>query len=454
MKKSLAFTCLLFLFLLSFAQTEDSVFIRKIADEILLNSKAYDNLYTLTKKIGGRLSGSPQMYKAEQWGLEILKQTGADKAWLQECMVPHWIRGGKDEATAIVAGQKKTLDVLALGNSLGSGPKGVKAQVIEIKNYEDLEAKKDQVKGKIVFYSYAFNPKFIHTFEAYSDAVIYRGAGASRAARYGALAVIIRSMSESTDNNPHTGAMRYNDSFPKIPAMAVGLKDADWLSNTLAKNKVEVSLKTYGKFLPDTIGHNVIAELTGSEFPDQYITIGGHLDSWDPAEGAHDDGTGIVQTIEILRTFKAMGYKPKHTIRFVLFANEENGLRGGTKYAEEAKKNNENHIFALESDDGGFTPRGFSFEGTAEQFAKLKSWTDLLRPYGGSEMIPNGGGADIGPLNRTFKTPLAGLNTDSQRYFDFHHTRNDVFENVNKRELELGTVNMAALIYLVDKYGF
>jgi len=214
-----------------------------------------------------------------------------------------------------------------------------------------------------------------------------------------------------------------------------------------------VSLKTDGHFLDSVKGNNVIGELTGSEFPNEIITIGGHLDSWDPAEGAHDDGAGVVQTIEILRTFTAIGYKPKHTIRFVLFANEENGLRGGTKYAQEAKDKNEKHIFALESDAGGFTPRGVSFGGSAEQLKKLQSWVSLLQPYGVYEINAGGGGADIGPLNRLLKTPVAEMSPDSQRYFDYHHARNDVFENVNKRELELGAVNMAALIYLIDKYG-
>ncbi len=444
-------------------QKEDSLMIRHIANEILLHGKAYDNLHDLTKKIGGRLTASPQFYKAEQWGLKTLQQSGADKSWLQECVIPHWIRGGKDIAEArfttastgrsnVIPG-KKSLDVIALGNSIGTGPKGVTANVIEVKSFDDLEAKKDEVKGKIVFYNYKFNPTFISTFGAYGDAVQYRGNGPSRAAKYGALAVIVRSMSESVDNNPHTGALSYDTTLPKIPAIAIGLKDADWLSSTIANKKLKVFLKTGGKFLPDTIGHNVIGELTGTEFPDQFITVGGHLDSWDPAEGAHDDGAGVVHTIEILRALKVLGYKPKHTIRFVLFANEENGLRGGTKYADEAKEKNEKHVFALESDGGGFTPRAFSFGGTPEQLKKMQSWVPLLYPYGVYEIANGGGGADVNPLNKNLKTAVAELAPDSQRYFDYHHARNDVFENVNKRELELGAVNMAALIYLVDKYG-
>ena len=446
-----------------FAQREDSLFIKRISDEILEHGKAYDNLRKLTKDIGGRLSGSSQMYKAEEWGMKTLQESGADKTWLQECMVPHWVRGGKDYAEARFNGavpgarnvlmMKKALDVLALGNSTGTGPKGINVEVIEIGSFDELEKRKADVEGKIVFYNYKFNPTFVNTFRAYGDAVKYRGQGPSQAAKYGAVAVVVRSMSHSTDNNPHTGATRYDSAYAKIPAVAIGLQDADWLSSRLQNRRVFVSLKTNGHFLPDTVGHNVIGELTGSEFPDQFITVGGHLDSWDPGEGAHDDGAGVVQTIEILRAFKALGYKPKHTIRFVLFANEENGNRGAAAYAGEAKEKNEKHIFALESDAGGFTPRGLGFTGTEPQYQKFLTWKELIAPYGCSEFNKGGGGSDIGPLNRTFNTPTGSLNPDSQRYFDIHHARNDVFENVNKRELELGAVNMAALIYLVDKYG-
>lgn len=432
----------------------DSLFIRSIATEILTNGKAYDNLRVLTKDIGGRLAGSPGMVKAERWGIDLMKESGAENAWLQKCMVPHWVRGGEDRAAMYGADKRQNkLDIIALGNSMGTGENGLRAEVIEIGSFEELDSRSKEVKGKIVFYNYKFNPAFIRTFQSYGDAVKYRGGGPSAAAKHGAVAVIIRSMSHSTDNNPHTGSTRYDSNYAKIPAVAIGLKDADWLSSQIKKGRVDVSLHTNGHFLSDTIGHNVIGELKGTEFPDEIITIGGHLDSWDNCEGAHDDGAGCVQTIEILRTFKALGYRPKRTIRFVLFANEENGLRGGNKYAEEAKAKGEKHIFALESDAGGFTPRGFGFTGNDEQFSKFMKWQPLIASYGCSEFNRGGGGADIGPLNRTFGTAVAGLGPDSQRYFDIHHARSDVFESVNKRELELGAVNMAALIYLVDQYG-
>ncbi|MBM3158184.1 MAG: M20/M25/M40 family metallo-hydrolase [Bacteroidetes bacterium] len=439
------------------AQSMDSIFIRQLADEIFLRSKAYENLRVLTKNIGPRLAGSSGMVKAEKWGLAAMQSAGADQAWMQACMVPHWVRGGTDKATTMVntvAGKRGvSLDVVALGNSFGSGPNGITAEVVEVKSFEELELKKDQVKGKIVFYNYPFNATYVKTFQAYGDASKYRGQGPSQAAKYGAVGTIVRSMSHGANNHPHTGSTRYDSSYAKIPAVAIGLEDADQLSQWLEKQTVKVKLETHGYFLPDTIGHNIIGELKGAEFPDQIITVGGHLDSWDNCEGAHDDGAGCVQTIEILRAFKAIGYQPRHTIRFVLFANEENGLRGGTKYAEEAKEKNEKHIFALESDAGGFTPRGFGFSVSDEQFQKITQWQSLISPYGCSEFSRGGGGADIGPLNRLFKTPLAGLQPDSQRYFDYHHARNDVFEAVNRRELELGAINMAALIYLIDRYA-
>lgn len=428
--------------------------IRRIADEILVNGKAYENLRTLTKKVGPRLTASPGMYKAEAWGLQALRDAGADNAWLQECMVPHWVRGGKDEARFMAGnGKAQSLDVLALGNSFGTGPKGLTAEVLLINNFDELEKRKDEVKGKIVFYNYKFNPRFVRTFQAYGDANRYRGQGPTRAAKYGAVGVLVRSMTHAADNHPHTGGTNYNDSFPKIPALAVGIQDADKLAAAIQQQQVKLYMRSNARMLADTIGHNVIGELRGSEFPDQIITIGGHLDSWDPAEGAHDDGAGCVHSIEVLRALKAIGYKPKRTIRIVLFANEENGLRGGNKYAQEAKEKNEKHYFALESDAGGFTPRGFGFTMPADKLEKVRQWLPLFVPYGVYEFSAGGGGADIGPLNRTFGTPLAGLSPDSQRYFDIHHARSDVFEAVNKRELELGAVNMAALIYLIDKYG-
>ncbi len=442
----------------SFSQNEDSIAIKKITDEVMLNGKAYANLRVLCKTIGQRLSGSSGMYKAEQWGLRVLKDAGAADVYLQECMVPHWVRGAKEEAKFVTRKGKPdpSFKVLSIGNAVGTGKAGVTATVMEVKNFEELNRRKEEVKGKIVFYNYPFNKTLLKG--AYGDAVRYRSNGASAAAKYGAVAVIVRSVTAATDDHPHTGALRYNDSFPKIPAVAISTKDAELLSNSIKGAYVNAPLfiRTNCVMLADTIGHNVIGEIKGSEFPEEIITIGGHLDSWDAAEGANDDGAGMVQSIEILRAFRDAGYKPRRTIRIVLFANEENGTRGGLKYAEVAKAKNEKHIMAMESDGGSEYPRGFGCGMTKAQFEKVAGWKKYFEPYDADKFSfseGGGGGADIGPLQTNFKTAQFGLSTTGQRYFNFHHAATDVFENVNEQELHLGAAVMAAMVYLVDKYG-
>ena len=436
-----------------FAQNADSIFIKKMADEILTHSTAYENLRYLTKKIGGRLAGSPKMVQAENWGYNLLKKTGSERTYKQACMVPHWVRGGEDKTTITIGNTKKSITTLSIGNTIGSGKKGIAAKVVLINNFDELEKRKDEIKGNIVFYNYKFNPTFVRTFEAYGDAGKYRGQGPAKASALGAVGVIVRSMSHSTDNHAHTGGTNYKDTDKQIPAVAIGLQDADWLASQFDKKApIQAWIKTTGYFLPDTIGHNIIGEIKGAKYPNEIITVGAHLDSWDICEGAHDDGAGVVQTVEILRALKALGYKPNRTIRFVLFANEENGMRGAVKYAEEAvAATNEKHIFGLESDAGGFTPRGFSVD--AKAYDKVITWAHFLAPYGATEIVKGGGGADVGPLQRMAGAAVGQLLPDSQRYFDIHHSTSDVFENVNKRELDLGAVNMAALIYLIDQHG-
>ncbi|WP_197428758.1 M20/M25/M40 family metallo-hydrolase [Phnomibacter ginsenosidimutans] len=264
---------------------------------------------------------------------------------------------------------------------------------------------------------------------------------------------MIRSVTHSLDNYPHTGTTRYEDGVTKIPGFACSTMDAEWLSKQLKlRMPVQLFLKSSCKQGPDVLSYNVIGEIRGSEKPEEIITAGGHLDSWDLAEGAHDDGTGCMQSIEVIRAIKALGWKPKRTIRAVMFMNEENGLRGGTAYAEFAKKLNEQHIFAVESDAGGFGVETLGISGKPEQYAKVKSWEKLFKPYGIYELSDGGGGADIGPL-KPLGTVLSGVNPNSQRYFDHHHAANDVFEAVNKRELELGAFSMAAICWLVSEYG-
>lgn len=440
------------------AQNQDSLMIQKISTEILLNGKAYSNLYTLSKTVGPRLSGSAGMYKGEQWGLQALKEAGADNVYLQQCMVPHWVRGKKEFAGYKTKNRKNDTQykVLALGNTIATGDKGILAEVIEVKNFDELDKRKEEVKGKIVFFNYPFNKTLLRG--AYGDAVRYRVNGPSAAAKYGAVAVIVRSVTGAYDDYPHTGTMHYDENLPKVPAVAISTMGADKLSTDIKgvyKNE-KLFLQTNCKMLPDTIGHNVIGEIKGSEYPDEIITVGGHLDSWDPGEGASDDGTGIVKSIEIIRVFKTLGYQPKRTIRIVLFANEENGLRGATKYAEEAKLKNEKHIMAMESDGGAEYPRGFVCGMTKDQYAKVQSWKKYFEHADAARFAfsdGGGGGADIGPLQQAFKTPQFGLITTGQRYFDVHHSAADTFDKVNAQELNLCAVVMASMVYLVDKYG-
>lgn len=445
----------LFLSLNLCAQQEDSITIKKISDEILTNGTAYENLRFLCKKVGPRLSGSAGAQKAVEATARMLKEAGADTVYLQPCMVPHWVRGEKEKGYIQLAnGTKKDLRLTSLGNSIGTGKKGVTASVIEVKSFAEMDALGSKViKGKIVFINIPMNPTYVETFRAYGESGIARWAGPSYAARYGAIAVMIRSLASNPDDYPHTGVMQYNDSFPKIPAVAISTNDANWLSKQL---RLKITLKAYiqnnAAMLPDAPSFNVVGEIKGSEFPDEYITVGGHLDSWDLAEGANDDGTGCMLSIEVLRALRATGIKPKRTIRAVMFMNEENGGRGGDKYLELALQNKEKHVFALESDDGGFTPRGFSFDVTDGQFQKLQQWKPLFYDYGVYFFRRGGSGADVGELNKV-GAGLAGLSTDPQRYFDIHHAATDVFENVSRRELHLCAVNMTALIYLVDKYG-
>lgn len=440
----------------SIAQTAaDSLMIKKISDEIFMNGQAYNNLRYLCKKVGPRLSGSPGAALAVEQTARMLREAGADTVYLQPCMVPHWVRGEKETGKAILTtGKSIPLNIVALGNAVGTPATGISGGIVEVKSFQELDALgADKVKGKIIFYNYRMDPRHINTFRAYGEAGVYRSQGPSRAAAMGAIGVIVRTLSPVLDDHPHTGATRYDEDKPKIPAVAISTNGAVELSGLISAGKVKsVYIKTNCKMLEDVLSYNVVGEMRGSALPEEVITVGGHLDSWDLAEGAHDDGTGCVQSIEIIRAFKAMGIRPKRSVRAVMFMNEENGLRGGTKYAEIARTEPRKFIMALESDAGGFTPRGFGYSATSTQNAKIRSWQPLFRPYGALEFNEGGGGADIGPL-RPLGTALIGLNPDSQRYMDLHHARTDVFEAVSERELNLGTVVMAAMVYLVSEYG-
>ena len=452
------FTCLA----TSFCQTpinseEDALFIRKIYDHNLTDGQCYNWLEHMTTKIGGRLSGSPQAEQAVQYTRSMLDTIGFDRTWLLPCTVPHWVRGEPAKVRIESKGSsKKDLNVLALGNSVGTDGQTLTGEVIEVKHIDDLEILgTDQLKGKIVFFNRPMDPTQIRTFNAYGGAVDQRVWGAANASKFGAIAVLVRSLTTRNDDVPHTGVVVYKDEATPIPALCISTNDANLLSGLIKKEAVLVSIKANCKKLPDAPSFSVIGEIKGSEFPDEIILVGGHLDSWDVGQGAHDDGAGCVHAMQVIHTLKALGYVPKRTIRCVLFMNEENGLAGGRSYAKYSNEQEEYHVVALESDAGGFTPRGFSFEGDEsifkEKYKQVTKWLPLLEPYG-LAFTTAGSGADIGPL-KSQKGLLIGFRPDSQRYFDYHHTAIDTFDAINKRELELGAASIASLIYLIDKYG-
>ena len=426
-------------------------------DTSLLNGQAYEWLDYLTNRIGSRLSGSLGAERAVAWTKAALDALGLDRVYLQPVKVPKWVRGSKEFALIETApGVTFNVPITALGGSVATPSVGLKAFVVEVQGIEELKALgREQIEGKIVFFNRPMQADLISTFQAYSGCVDQRYSGAKEASAYGAVGVIVRSMNLRLDDLPHTGAMSYGyqDVSKRIPAAAISTNAAEKLSKLL---KLEPNLKflfrQQCKTYPDVWSHNVIGEITGSEFPNEIIVVGGHLDSWDLGDGAHDDGAGVVQSMEVLRLFKATGYKPNRTIRVVLFMNEENGLRGGNAYADNALLTGERHIFALESDAGGFTPRGFSFNCSDAEFAQIESWKPLFKPYLIHYFEQGGSGADIRPLKNKYNV-LAGLRPDSQRYFDHHHAENDNFDAVNKRELELGAATMTSLIYLYDTYG-
>jgi len=434
-------------------QAQDSAVFHRISDEILLHGKCYDNLRVLCKTVGHRLSGTPQAAKAVEWGEQALREAGADKVWLQMVDVPCWIRGAEKLKVMVDGNTWKEIPMLSIGNTVGTGGKVLEREIVMVNDYNEFnKLSPAAVKDKIIFFNHRFPQELINTFDGYSTGGSYRWTAPNVAAAKGAAAVIIRSISTGLDDAPHTGSMRYADSVKPIPAIAIGNNSSDWLEAQCSKRNCRAQIKSNCHMGGTKTSFNVIGELTGSQYPDQIVLAGGHLDSWDVGEGAHDDGAGCVQSIEILRTFKALGMRPKRTLRIVLFMNEENGLKGGLAYADSARAKKEKHILALESDAGGFSPRGIGLKMSQSQRRYLQGYRALFLPYGVYDFEKENGGADISPLEKS-GVPVAELMPDPQRYFDYHHTERDVFEAVNHRELKLGAITMTQFIYLITEYG-
>lgn len=429
---------------------EDSIQFNKISTEILNYGKGYDELRELTKNIGHRLSGSEAYEKSVQWAAQKLRDAGADKVWLQEVMIPVWVRGKESLHIKTSNGSWKNLKMLSLGNSEGTNGKDVSGEIIMVKSLEEYDKlPAEKVKDKIVFFNYPFNQGNVQTFISYRDAGAYRRTAASLTAKKGGKYAIIRSLSSALDDVPHTGNMRYEENSNKVPAVTIGNTTADELEALLKNQKVTAKLNSNCGMKGEKLSHSVIGEITGKK-DQSVIVVGGHLDSWDVGEGAHDDGSGIVQSIEVLRTFKKLGIQNNHTIRAVCFANEENGTKGGKQYGKTAKDTDEKHLFAIESDAGGFSPRGISLEMDDVKRNQIKSWINLFLPYGVYNFEGRYSGSDIAPLHE-MGVPTAELVPEPQRYFDIHHTAEDTFEKVNRRELLLGSTVMTQLIYMIDK---
>lgn len=406
---------------------------------------AFAKLAYLTDHIGHRLAGEPSLDQAIAWATEAMKADGHD-AKTEAAMVPKWVRGR--ESAELVTPVARPLKILGLGGSVGTPAAGITAPVVVVRDWAELDAKRESVKGAIVVFDHAmaaWNPK---TGSGYGEAVEYRGQAASRASKYGAVAVLVRSVTAHSLATPHTGAMRYDDAVPKIPAASLTVEDTMLLARLAARGPVSVKLAMEAQTFADVPSANVIGELRGKELPDEVVIIGAHLDSWDVGTGAHDDGAGCVTMMQALTTLRALKLAPRRTIRVVLFTNEENGLRGAKQYAKDHAAEFANMVLAVEADSGGYAPVGFSLADPAPvaRVAKLRDIASLLAPIGASRVLTGHGGADIGQLTGV---PQIGLITDGRTYFDIHHTEADTLDKVDPAALAKDVAAVAVLAYIV-----
>jgi len=413
----------------------------RIIGAALTSDRAYSRLAHLTDHIGNRLSGSQNLERAIEWAITEMKQDRLDNVRTEKVMVPHWVRG--EESLEMLSPKPRKLSMLGLGNSIGTPPEGITAEAVVVRDFAELDKIGEGARGKIVVYNVPFT--------TYGATVTYRLQGASRAARYGAVAALVRSITPVSLQTPHTGAMNYDAAQPKIPVAAITIESAELLERMNHRgDKPTVRLKMEAKFLPDAESANVIAELKGTERPGEVVLISGHFDSWDVGQGAHDDGGGCIVAWEAARLLKELGLRPRRTIRVVLYTNEENGLRGGNAYRDAHRAELSKHILAIESDSGVFRPEGFGLAATAplQVRSNLQEIAKLLSGIGADGIAATGGGADIGPIMREGVVG-ASLDVEGSRYFDIHHTPADTLDKVNPQELALCVATMAVMAYVV-----
>jgi len=421
----------------------------------LRNCNAYALLKELTTVAPRRLSGSRDAERAVALTARMMRDGGFEPVQMETLMVPRWERGNVEEAFLHWPSTRRSLalDVCALGGSIATPPGGITAAVIEVKSFDELKALGDRARGSIVFFNRPMDPSKLQTFSAYGAAVDQRSRGAVEAARVGAVAVLVRSVTLAKDRIPHTGAMHYEDSVAQIPAASISTLDADTLSAMLATQKgLRVRLRLDCRTLPDVASANVLGQITGREKPDEVVLVGGHLDCWDKGAGAHDDGSGCMQAIEVLHLLKSAGLTPRRTVRAVMFMNEENGSRGGPAYAAHPRREQERHIAAIESDRGGFAPRGFSVDADSAVLRKVLRWRELFEALDAGDITLGGSGVDVSPLVKAGASGF-GLVVENHRYFDYHHSDNDTLDKVHPRELEMGAIVKALLCYLIAEEG-
>lgn len=451
--KSLSSIYLLLLFtVFSFSQDTDKDVVRKIFDNVLESDVAYLNLEYLCENAPGRLLGSKESVIAVEHMKQYFQEMGADTVFLQEFKTPAWLC--HSTSVSILDGEKEIkLRADALGPSLATSPDGLISNVIEVQGLEDLKSMgREKVEGKIVFFNRPVDMKHINTFRIYGSAVDQRSRGPALAVELGAVGVLVRSVSTRVDTFPHTGSTFFNNE--KIPCAAVSSIDANILSDALKNDKdLKVKMIIDAEDFEEITSFNLIADIWGSEYPDEYIVVGGHIDAWFNSPGAHDDGIGCVQSADVLRIFKDLGIDNRRSIRAIMFMDEELYQSGGAAYAEYSRENGIKNYLALEADAGGFTPVGFTVDAPDSIYQIISGYQEVLRPYGIYYINKGGSGVDIYPLKQ-FGVPLMGYRTDSQRYMDLHHSNYDTFDKVHIRELQLGSGCMAAIVYLIDRYGF